>query len=134
MSLEAAIAENTRALQALLAHLQAQPIAVPAAPAPAVEPAPKARKAKAEPAVEPAPEPAVEPKPEPKPEPVPPRSLPQDKDEVAALVSACINKGLKAQARALFDKIKAPNISGVPAEKLPALADDLRALLATVSE
>jgi len=130
VSLEEAIVENTRALQALLAHLQAQPIVAPAVTAPAVEPAPKARKAKAEPAPVVEAEPAVEPKPEP----VPPRSLPQDKDEVAALVSACINKGLKAQARALFDKIKAPNISGVPAEKLPALADDLRARLATAAE
>lgn len=66
MSLEVAIAENTAALRALLAHLQTGPIAALPAPAaePAESPAPKARKArKAKPApvVEAAPAPAPEP-------------------------------------------------------------------------
>jgi hypothetical protein len=121
MSLEVAIAENTAALRALLAHFQVAPIAAPA------EPAPRARKAKAEPA-EPAVAhaPVVAPKfvaaaPEPEPEPVKPAPA-IGRGDVAALISKAINANLREEVRAAMKKVGADRFSQVADADLGKLA------------
>ncbi|CAB4165097.1 hypothetical protein UFOVP821_16 [uncultured Caudovirales phage] len=130
MSLELAIAENTRALQALLAHLQ---VGATIQAAPAVESAPKARKAKAEPA------PVVEAEhpagpyakfiTEPVVEKAPAPAIIVTRDDLLAVMAKAIRAGKRDEVKALLAKAGAAKVSEVPEDRIADVAAAVTALL-----
>lgn len=126
MSLELAIAENTAALRALLAHLQSGAVAAP--PAPVSEaPVAKARKAKPAPVVEAPPAPVVEAAPAPEPvkveEPAAPPApaLTYDDVKIVFLTQLVARHGRDAGVALLkeFGVPEGGKLTDVPPEKWP---------------